>query len=169
MTNFAIRTLLTLCLTVGPVVAAAQDAFDGAAEQALLDRINEIRQQAGSGALTRDARLDAAARQHSAEMAAVGQLMHVSPHTGTPIDRVHAAGLETDEVAENVAMHADATSAQQALEASDAHLANMLNPRFTAHGGGIDIAAGNDIVATVCGPLGADASGLPGEPLLEPA
>lgn len=151
MPNFPTRTFFTALplgalirvggLVVGAALAlgsvgasapvAAQDAFDAGAEQALLDRINAVRGQAGSGPLARDGSLDAAARTHSAEMAASDQLMHVSPHTGTPIDRVHAAGLATDEVAENVAMHASADAAQQALEASDAHLANMLNPRFT--------------------------------------
>ncbi|GAB4216201.1 MAG: hypothetical protein OHK0013_42430 [Sandaracinaceae bacterium] len=57
--------------------------------------------------------------------------MHVSPRTGTPVDRVRAAGLDTQEIAENVAMHGRVSDAQAALEASDAHLANMLNPRFT--------------------------------------
>jgi hypothetical protein len=127
---------LTLVVAAAPV--AAQDAFDGGAEASvdpreasLLARINEIRQQAGAAPLQRDAGLDTAARVHSTEMAAADQLMHVSPTTGTPIDRVHAAGHDTGEVAENVAMHATAPEAQQALEASDAHLANMLNPRFT--------------------------------------
>ena len=120
---------LLFALVVAP--ASAQDAFDGGGESALLDRINEIRQQAGAGALSRDQALDSAARTHSLDMAAADQLMHVSPTTGTPIDRVHAVGHETGEVAENVAMHTGAADAQQALEASDAHLANMLNPRFT--------------------------------------
>lgn len=122
---------LSLLIALAAAPALAQDAFDGAGETAVLDRVNEIRAQAGAGALTRDPALDSAARTHSQDMASVDQLMHVSPTTGTPIDRVHAVGHETGEVAENVAMHTTALEAQQALEASDAHLANMLNPRFT--------------------------------------
>jgi len=129
MRHLVSSLLLLLALVAAP--SSAQDAFDGGGESALLDRINEIRRQAGAGALSRDQALDSAARTHSLDMAAADQLMHVSPTTGTPIDRVHAVGHETGEVAENVAMHTSATEAQQALEASDAHLANMLNPRFT--------------------------------------
>lgn len=118
-------------MVVSPTSVAAQDAFDAGGESAVLDRVNEVRQQAGAGPLLRDAALDSAARTHSLDMASADQLMHVSPTTGTPIDRVHAVGHSTGEVAENVAMHSGALEAQQALEASDAHLANMLNPRFT--------------------------------------
>jgi hypothetical protein len=125
-----LAALLTLVLTLVAAPLVAQDV-DSAGEASLLDRINAIRAQAGAGPLARDGSLDAAARVHSAEMASVDQLMHVSPTTGTPVDRVHAVGHDTGEVAENVAMHTGAAEAQQALEASDAHLANMLNPRFT--------------------------------------
>jgi hypothetical protein len=121
---------LTLVFTLVAAPLAAQDT-DSAGEASLLDRINAIRAQAGAGPLVRDGGLDAAARVHSAEMASADQLMHVSPTTGTPVDRVHAVGHDTGEVAENVAMHTGVAEAQEALEASDAHLANMLNPRFT--------------------------------------
>ena len=109
---------------------SAQD-IDPSGEATLLERLNELRAQAGAGGLQRDAALDSAARVHSEEMAATDRLMHVSQTTGTPVDRVRAAGVDTGEVAENVAMHSGPAQAQQALEASDAHLANMLNPRFT--------------------------------------
>ena len=110
--------------------AHAQDR-DGGGESAMLARINELRAQAGQAALTRDARLDEAAARHSAEMAARDVLEHVSEGSGTPADRVRAAGLDIQEIAENVAMHTSAAEAQSALEGSDAHLTNMLNPRFT--------------------------------------
>lgn len=109
---------------------SAQD-IDPSGEATLLERLNELRAQADAGGLQRDAALDSAARVHSEEMAATDRLMHVSQTTGTPVDRVRAAGVDTGEVAENVAMHSGPAEAQQALEASDAHLANMLNPRFT--------------------------------------
>lgn len=111
-------------------VAHAQD-FDAAGESALLERLNEVRRQAGAAELVRDGALDQAARVHIADMAQLQQLMHVSQTTGTPIDRVRAAGHDIGEVAENVAQRASASEAQEALEASDAHYANMLNPRFT--------------------------------------
>jgi hypothetical protein len=110
--------------------AIAQDR-DGGGEQAMLDAINAQRAQAGVTALVRDARLDAAAARHSAEMAAHDVLEHVSSGSGTPADRVQHEGLSIGEIAENVAMHTTTADAQRSLEASDAHLANMVNARFT--------------------------------------
>ncbi len=128
---------LAVVLAIGAVAigahaapALAQDR-DGGGEQGMHDAINARRLAQGLTPLERDARLDAAAARHSAEMADHDVLEHVSQDSGTPADRVQAAGLEIAEIAENVAMHNDTGSAQQALEQSDAHLANMLNPRFT--------------------------------------
>lgn len=112
--------------------AYAQD--DTAGEEAMLARINELRAAQGLSALVRDSHLDQAARGHSHDMADHQQLMHVSDTSGTPTDRVHAAGLAIDEIAENVAMHSDTAQAEATLEASPPHLANMLNPRFTSVG-----------------------------------
>jgi hypothetical protein len=126
--SLGLLAVLALAMPVAP--AAAQDR-DGSGEEAVLARLNEIRAQVGAGALARHPSLDVAAAQHSVEMADTDQLMHVSPRTGTPVDRVRAAGLDVQEIAENVAMHGTVSDAQAALEASDAHLANMLNPRFT--------------------------------------
>ena len=119
-----------LLLSVTPASTAfAQD--DTAGEEAMLARINELRAAQGMGALIRDGHLDSAARTHSHDMADHQALTHVSTTTGTPADRVHAAGLSIDEIAENVAMHSDTAQAEATLEASPPHLANILNPRFT--------------------------------------
>lgn len=125
---FAAAALLIALST--PALASAQSR-DLGGEQAVLDAINARRAAQGIGPLAREAHLDAAALVHSAEMADRDVLEHVSQGTGTPADRVHAAGLETAEIAENVAMHHTTEAAQQSLEASAAHLSNMLNPRFT--------------------------------------
>jgi hypothetical protein len=117
-------------LAMATVPAFAQDR-DSGGEQGMLEAINARRAAQGLAPLSREARLDAAAVRHSAEMAEHDVLEHVSEGSGTPADRVQAAGLTIDEIAENVAMHNDTASAQQALEQSEPHLANMLNPRFT--------------------------------------
>ena len=124
------RTLVPflLCTSLWLPWAAQAQAFDTAGEQAMLEQINAQRAQAQLGPLTRDARLDAAARAHSQDMAAQQQLMHVSPVHGTPADRVRGAGLEASSVLENVALHRSAGDAFQALMQSDSHRANMLNP-----------------------------------------
>ncbi|MBZ0117346.1 MAG: hypothetical protein K8H88_10140, partial [Sandaracinaceae bacterium] len=122
------RTLVPflLCTSLWLPWAAQAQAFDTAGEQAMLEQINAQRAQAQLGPLTRDARLDAAARAHSQDMAAQQQLMHVSPVHGTPADRVRGAGLEASSVLENVALHRSAGDAFQALMQSDSHRANML-------------------------------------------
>ncbi len=97
----------------------------------MLARTNALRAEAGLAPLARDARLDAAARTHSADMAWNRMLEHVSPRTGTPADRVSAAGVEALEIGENVAVNTDASAAQAALEESAPHKANMMSPAFT--------------------------------------
>ncbi len=114
-------------------VAAAQD-FDSAGEQEMLVRINAMRAAQQLAPLERSSALDAAARAHCQDMAAHGALTHVSETSGTPADRVRAAGVTAATVAENVAAHRTALDAQQALVASDAHRANMLNPDMTEVG-----------------------------------
>ncbi len=122
--------VLVFALVFGAAPALAQDS-DAAGEAEILARINAMRNAAGLGALERDARLDAAARTHSADMAWHSMLAHVSPRTGDPSDRVRAAGLEPEALAENIAQAADAVAAHQSLVASERHRANMMSDRFT--------------------------------------
>ncbi len=130
MTRFALALFAaSALLTTAVPTALAQD--DSSGEDAMLARINELRAAQGVPPLARDGHLDSAARAHSHDMADHQQLMHVSETSGTPVDRVHAAGLAIDEIAENVSMHSDTAQAEATLEASPPHLANMLNPRFT--------------------------------------
>lgn len=111
-------------------VASAQD-FDAAGEEAMLNRINALRVERQLAPLGRSAELDAVARAHTSHMIERGQLAHVTPETGTPEDRVRRAGVPAGVIAENVAFHRDAPQAQAALEGSEAHLANLLNPDVT--------------------------------------
>lgn len=137
-------TLLSLLLGLGTSTASAQ----GGPEATMLEAINALRAEQGLPALIRDPRLDVAARVHTEDMASRGELMHVSSTTGTPIDRAHAAGItEATDIAENVAMHVTVEQAQDSLEASPAHLTNMLGVRAT-HVGLAAISAGSGIYVT---------------------
>ena len=122
--------LSLVALLALPLGAAAQD-FDTSGEQSMLARINAMRAADGLAPLDRDQALDAAARAHCVDMAAQRQLTHVSESSGTPADRVSAAGVEAQTIAENVALHRTAEEAHQALLASDAHRANMMGPSHT--------------------------------------
>ncbi|RLB51327.1 MAG: hypothetical protein DRJ42_17050 [Deltaproteobacteria bacterium] len=120
----------TALITVTPSGAVAQER-DEAGEAAVLERLNVLRSEAGLSPLSRDARLDAAARTHSADMAWHQMLEHVSPRTGSPADRVEATGLEVGALAENVAFEGSSAEAQAGLEASPAHAQNMLASSMT--------------------------------------
>ncbi|MCB9592513.1 MAG: CAP domain-containing protein [Sandaracinaceae bacterium] len=125
------RTLLTAVLVLGLAnVAVAQD-FDADGEAAMLTQINALRAESQLAPVERLDSLDAVARAHSAEMAQTGQLAHVSDATGTPEDRVQAAGVGAARVTENVASHRDTASALAAVLASPAHRQNVLDPAVT--------------------------------------
>jgi hypothetical protein len=115
---------------LAPALTRAQD-FDPAGEAAMLARIDALRSERGLSPLAREPRLDAAARAHCIDMAAQGQLTHVSERTGTPADRVRVAGVSASTVSENVAQHRSTAEAQQSLVESDAHRANMVAPTVT--------------------------------------
>jgi hypothetical protein len=167
MPRFALALLTASALVLMAPTAFAQD--DDAGESAMLARINELRAAQGLSPLARDGQLDQAARRHSHDMADHQQLMHVSDTTGTPADRVHAAGLAIDEIAENVAMHSDTAQAEATLEASPPHLANMMNPRFT-HVGIAAILHGDGVYVTqVFGRIEAAPSAPPPEVATVPA
>ncbi len=121
------RTLVAALLGVllVPGLSAAQ-SFDSAGEQEMLARINAMRAAQNLPALERHAGLDAAARAHTSDMATQQALTHVSDTSGTPADRVRAAGVTATTVAENVALHRSAIEAHDALVGSDAHRSNML-------------------------------------------
>lgn len=136
----ALRTMALVMSLGAPSMVSAQataqhaqavPVSDGAGERAVLERINELREQNGLPPLTRDARLDSAALTHSAEMSSLARLQHVSTTTGSPLDRAQAVGVTSQEIAENVARGPATSAAQGTLEASAPHLANILNPSFT--------------------------------------
>lgn len=124
--------LLTSLFAIGLLspTASAQE-LDAHGEAQMLERLNAVRGDQGLAPLTRHDSLDAAARAHSFDMAVRGELTHVSEQSGTPADRVRAAGVTAQLVAENVALHRSAPEAHETLVGSEAHLANMMNADIT--------------------------------------
>ncbi len=122
-----------------PPTASAPVATLDAEESNLLRMANEARARAGLAPLKISNRLMAAARIHSADMAARGYAGHDSPAGDTPADRVHRFGLSYEEIAENIYAADDgaelATLPARALAAwlaDPAHRANLLSARFRA-------------------------------------
>ena len=117
-------------------VAAAQGRGDDLGTD-MLERLNVLRSAARVPALERDPLLDAAARVHSADMAGHRELVHVSERTGTPADRVDAAGFSAESLGENIANGSSVDVALRSLVASEAHLGNILDADYTHVGIGV--------------------------------
>jgi len=161
----ALTLSLPAFLTAG--VASAQD-FDSSGEQQMLARINAMRAAQNLPALTRDEGLDAAARAHTADMATQEALTHVSDTSGTPADRVRAAGVSAATVAENVALHRSTSEAHDALLGSDAHRGNMLSAGATHIGLAALATERGTYVTQVFASLAAPEAAAP-EPVAPPA
>ena len=84
---------------VGPALAAAQF---GPAESRIVELVNDARTRAGLAPLVLSDRLLLAARAHSQDMAAHRYLAHESGAGDAPADRVRVAGLDYEEIAENL-------------------------------------------------------------------
>ena len=117
----------------GLQIASIQSPFS-AQEFQLLKLANDSRERAGLAPLQFSPRLMVAARNHSRDMAARGYLGHDSPAGDTPADRVRAAGINYDELTENV-YSGDAATADslpghviKAWLRSRAYRANLLSP-----------------------------------------
>jgi uncharacterized protein YkwD len=79
--------------------------------------------------VTADDKLMAVARAHTRDMVDNDFVGHVSPRTGTAMDRVHRAGLKPTFVSENVGRGYTAEEAEQGFMSSPGHRANIVDPR----------------------------------------
>lgn len=109
----------------------------------LLRMLNETRATAGLPPLTIDARAEAVAMAHSEDMVAHDFTGHESPTTGSPADRVHAAGLHSGLVLENIGRGYSAREIHDGLVASPGHRANLVNADANVVGIGV-VADGSD-------------------------
>ena len=107
---------------------------DRAAEQTLLELLNQERAIAGLSSLQADAALADVGRAHGHEMFELGFLSHVSPTTGSAADRLAAAGLAYLLSGENITLAPTAEVVHQGLMSNPAYRANILNPGFTRVG-----------------------------------
>jgi uncharacterized protein YkwD len=112
-----------------------------AAEQDVLALVNRDRAAAGLGAVTWDAQLADIARAHSRDMADHDFVGHVSPRTGTALDRVHKGGLTPELILENVGRAYSAQEVESGFMASPGHRANVVEPRATKLGVGVVLGA----------------------------
>ena len=104
---------------------------DPVAEKQMFDLVNEERTAVGLRALTWDDRLLPVARQHSEEMFRLKYFAHQSPITGSPFDRLKAAGIAYSRAGENLAYAQSVSVAHRGLMQSAGHRENILRPEFT--------------------------------------
>jgi uncharacterized protein YkwD len=110
----------------------------GPQESALLRMTNEVRTRFGLPALAFSRPLMAAARFHSADMAARGYFGLDGPSGDSPADRVRRFGLNYQEVAENIFADGQTLSAKlpnrvlAAWMANPERRGNLLNASFRA-------------------------------------
>lgn len=114
------------------------------AERSLLCLTNVHRLRSGVPALSRDSRLGAAARAHSADMAARDYFSHITPEGLSPTERAVAAGFPGG-AGENIAAGGSPTALGlfEMWRNSPGHDANMLGAAYRSFGGGIFPGGGN--------------------------
>jgi hypothetical protein len=107
------------------------------AESFAADLVHQDRERHGLPKLEIDPALTRIARSHSLEMSSAGYFAHVSPVTGSVVDRLDAAGYSATFVAENIAMGSLLTEAEESLLRSPGHRAAILSPEATHFGAGV--------------------------------
>jgi uncharacterized protein YkwD len=110
---------------------------DPVAENELFNLVNQERTQRGLDALVWDDRLVPVARAHSEEMFTLKYFGHQSPVSGSPFDRLKAAGITYTRAGENLAYAQSVAVAHRALMDSPGHRENILRPEFTRIGIGV--------------------------------
>jgi uncharacterized protein YkwD len=154
------RRLLWLCVLSGAVLsgAAAQDKPEkkdpakfeiSKDEQKVLDLTNAERAKEKAPPLKANAKLFAAARKHSENMAKKGELNHVLDGKG-PGDRIDAEGYAWSAFGENIAYGDDLTpdGALKIWMNSPPHRANILKQEFQEIGIGIARTANGQVYYT---------------------
>ena len=104
---------------------------DPVAERQMFDLVNEERTAVGLRALIWDDRLLPVARKHSEEMFRLKYFAHQSPVSGSPFDRLKAAGITYSRAGENLAYAQSVSVAHRGLMQSQGHRENILRPEFT--------------------------------------
>jgi len=107
---------------------------DPAAEDRMLQKINQARSQVGLAPLHSDPLLQQAAREHSTDMYQRHYFSHNTPDGKTPYDRLRDLRFHFVTAGENIAFAPDVDQAWDSLMNSPDHRANILNPDFRCVG-----------------------------------
>lgn len=110
---------------------------DREAEQAMLELLNEARQEAGLKEFVWDEKLAQAAQDHSQDMWEKKYFAHESPDGENAVHRMLEAGAEFRKAGENLALTRTVERAHEGLMESEGHRRNILDPEFTRVGIGV--------------------------------
>ncbi len=147
LANFPVFCGVAPASSLASVAGIAQASADPvAAERELVGLINRDRARAGLPALVLDPRLSAIARAHSQDMADHDFVGHVSPRTGTAMERVRRAGLRPELVLENVGRAYGAAEAENGFLSSPGHRGNLMDPH--ARRVGVGVVFGREVTGT---------------------
>jgi len=110
-------------------------------EESILEEVNRLREEKGLGRLKINPKAQAAARNHSLDMAKLGYFSHKNLQGGLLDERLRQVKLGGwKAIAENIAKcDASSNPAQQAVDGwtkSPGHAKNMFNPQYTETGVG---------------------------------
>lgn len=125
------------------VGAGAAFRYDEAAEQKILELLNQARAQRGLPPLQQNAQLQEAARAHSQLLAKRQKLSHKFGGEPAANERLAMTGLHFDRDGENVGLNQSAEGVHQGFMHSPPHRANILDPDYNAVGIGVVERGGN--------------------------
>lgn len=108
-----------------------------AAEQQMVNLVNQERAKAGLAPLIVDPALVASAREKSKDMSANNYFSHNSPTYGGYAAQIRSRTADYTYVGENLAGNKNVSAAHTALMNSAGHRSNILNPNYTHIGVGI--------------------------------
>lgn len=108
-----------------------------AAEIEMVEYVNQARKEAGLQPLAIDVDLSYVARVKSKDMQDNNYFSHNSPTYGTPFEMMKNFGIQYKSAAENIAINSSVIGAHNAFMNSEGHRNNILNPRLTHIGIGI--------------------------------
>ena len=145
MLKLKILAFFLIISAVAAVRAQVASANDGssatpagvAAEQQLIDLVNQERQRQGLAELAHEPKLTEAAREHAQRMADRGSLSHQFPGEPALRDRIARTDLRFKAVAENVGYANSVERVHSTFMRSPGHRANILDPDYNAVGIGV--------------------------------
>ena len=130
-------------LTAASDQVAAASVDHNSKEQQMINSINQARSNAGLPALQVSSDLTKAARAKSKDMVNKNYFSHTSPTYGGLTSMLQHFGISYSAAGENLAMNSNGSvsAAHESLMNSPGHRSNILEPRFSYVGVGIQVSS----------------------------